>query len=70
MGKKKTRQLKKNQYECEACHGIFEKGWSDEEAKDEFAELFPDVALQDTGLVCEACHIKISAYFGYNIKRS
>ena len=37
---KKETILKPNEYQCEACKGVFEKGWSDEEALNEAKELF------------------------------
>jgi hypothetical protein len=44
-----------NEYKCQACGGVFEKGWSDEEAAAELGETFPDFAPIDCGLVCDDC---------------
>ena len=39
--------MKDNEYQCAVCGGIFEKGWSEEEARAEEAEVFggndPDI---------------------------
>ena len=58
-------------YRCAVCDGIFEKGWSDEEAATEFAVTveFAGVALEDCDLVCDDCYKKMNAHFGYT-KRS
>ena len=53
----KKQKLKKTEYECAACHGIFEKGWSDEEAAEEFHDYFPDLPIDDeTALICDPCY--------------
>lgn len=51
--------MKKNEYKCEICHGVFKKGWSDEEAKAEHFERHPNIPLEETGLVCDPCFQKI-----------
>jgi hypothetical protein len=51
----KKRKIKKNEYQCEICKGIFEKGWSDEEAKAEFYENNPTIPIEESGLICEPC---------------
>jgi hypothetical protein len=50
------RKLKKNEYQCDMCKGIFDKGWSDEEAKEEHFGRHPDVPLEETGMVCDPCY--------------
>lgn len=47
--------MKSNEYQCVYCHGIFEKGWSDEEAKAELDETFPGITVEECGLVCDDC---------------
>ncbi len=46
--------MKSNEYQCEGCGGVFEKGWSDEEAKAEMKEngfdIFP---VDDMVCVCK-----------------
>lgn len=44
------------EYRCEACKGIFKKGWSDAEALEEFQRDFPNVSMDDTGIVCDKCY--------------
>lgn len=51
--------MKPNAYECGICHGVFEKGWSDEEAAAEAAGNFPGLNIeQEGGLVCHDCYNK------------
>jgi hypothetical protein len=46
--------MKDSEYECNMCRGIFEKGWTDEEAKAEAEKNeFP---LDECSLVCENCY--------------
>ena len=40
-------------YTCEACGGTFAKGWSDAEAREESARLFP--GEDDMAIVCDDC---------------
>jgi uncharacterized protein with PIN domain len=47
--------LDDNEYRCAACGGIFEKGWSDEEAAGELASTFK-VPADDCSLVCDDCY--------------
>lgn len=49
-------ELKQNQYECAVCRGIFDKGWSDEEAKEELQQEFPGYSVDDCDIVCENCY--------------
>ena len=50
-----------NTYKCEICEGVFEKGWSDEEASAELGKNFPGHAEEDCGLVCDDCYEKMRA---------
>ncbi len=57
-------KMKDNEFRCAACNQIFEKGWTDEEARQEEAELFGQ-NNDDSMLVCDPCYRKM----GYqNIK--
>ena len=47
--------LRKNEYECAVCRGVFEKGWSDEEALEEKTELFGAVPAEECSVVCDDC---------------
>lgn len=48
-----------NQYQCSVCGGIFDKGWSDEQAVEELKKNFsgsgdPD----DCDILCDDCYKK------------
>ena len=63
--------LKPNEYQCADCGGIFEKGRSDEEAKNEAKELFgiEDEDIEqgnDVAIICDDCFKKI----GFNSKEN
>lgn len=60
MKKKKKRET----YKCQVCKGTFEKGWSDEEAAQEFKDTKwrTGVSLEETGLVCDDCYDKMTAW--------
>lgn len=45
--------MNNNEYRCEACGGVFIKGWSDEEAEEEYVTSFDD---QDRAMVCADCY--------------
>jgi len=53
--------LKPNEYRCEACNGVFEKGWSDDQARSELGEAFPGVGTEDCGMVCDDCYRDMKA---------
>lgn len=48
-------------YTCAACGGTFSTDWSEEEAKAEAAETFPDAveAGQNFHVVCDVCYQKM-----------
>jgi len=48
-----------DQFQCAACDGMFEKGWSDEEAAAERDENFPDLEPEDSQIVCDDCYRKM-----------
>jgi hypothetical protein len=52
-----------NEFTCTVCHETFEKGLSDSEAVEQYAEEFPEcqgvVPLSETDLVCDDCYKKI-----------
>ena len=53
--------MKNNEYKCAMCGGVFEKGWTDEEAIDECKENFSEeiVTAGDLETVCDDCYQKI-----------
>ena len=49
-------------YTCDACGGVFDSKWSDEEAQAEAVELFgQDPADGDMAEVCDDCFKKMTA---------
>ena len=42
-------------YQCDQCGGIFEKGWSDDDAKKEKERLFPSLKKENESIVCDDC---------------
>ena len=49
--------MKANEYKCAICGGIFEKGWTDEEAIKEMKDNFgKEMTVDDCGLVCDDCY--------------
>ncbi len=52
-------KLKSNQYRCEMCKGIFEKDWTDEEAKAELKLDFGDIPLEECAQICDNCYQKV-----------
>ncbi len=45
-----------NEYRCVKCGGVFEKGWSDEEAEKELSDgIHGDIPVSDCAIVCDDC---------------
>ena len=44
-----------NQYRCDCCGMIYEKGWTDEEAAAETKEVFGVEHGDDDAVVCDTC---------------
>ncbi len=53
--------MKKNEYQCAECGGIFKKGRSDEEAWLEHDENFPGASHETTEIICDDCYQKMIA---------
>ena len=51
-----------NQFTCAVCQGIFDKGWSDEEARQERLEIFGEWKDEDCVVVCDDCYVKPLSY--------
>ena len=54
--------MENSKYKCAKCGGVFEKGWSDEEAKNEAKELFgkhPNDWNNEAVIVCDDCFNEI-----------
>lgn len=59
------KKLKPNEYECDHCHNVYKKGWSDEEAEKESEELWGVKNASeklDSGMaiICDDCFKKIT----------
>lgn len=52
-----------NQYQCWKCKGVFEKGWSDEEAEAERAANWPRFSQDDCDVVCDDCYKAFMSWF-------
>lgn len=53
---------KDDTYKCDMCGDTFEKGWSDEEAEEEAADIFGvegAASNSDMSVVCEDCFRKV-----------
>lgn len=48
-----------NEYQCSMCNGVFEKGWSDEEAQAEHDRDFPGQSMETSAVVCDDCYQKV-----------
>lgn len=48
-------------FRCACCGGVFEKGWSEEEAEAEMQSHFPGAKKEDCETVCDQCHHKLMA---------
>jgi hypothetical protein len=44
------------EFRCAACGGVFDKGWSDDEAAAELGRAFPGFTTDDCDLVCDDCY--------------
>jgi PHP family Zn ribbon phosphoesterase len=53
--KKKRRRLKKSEYRCATCEGVFKKGLTDEEALKELKDRHPETPVEECALVCDDC---------------
>lgn len=57
-----ARKLKPNEYRCSMCHNVFEKGWTDEEARAEEAANFGR-SEPNAAIVCDDCYKKFMSGF-------
>lgn len=60
--------MKDNEYECAMCGGVFEKGWTDEEAAKELSEVFIGYTPDDSELVCDDCYRKFMEHAPQEVK--
>ena len=52
--------MKDNEYKCEICQNIYEKGWSDEEAENEVKEIWGEIPQNQRATICDDCFNKRS----------
>jgi len=52
---RKEASLTSNSYKCAICGGVFNKGWSDEEAMSEMKELWGDCPEEELAVMCDDC---------------
>ncbi len=55
--------MKKNEYKCKVCKGVFLKEWSDEEARLEMERDFPNLPKGEQATVCDDCYKKVTNYY-------
>lgn len=52
-------ELKENEYQCDNCGEVYEKGRPDTEALAESVEKFGYLADNDVAVICEDCYNKM-----------
>jgi rubredoxin len=55
-------------YTCSDCGGTFESDWSDEEAREEAGQAFPDVPREEQCVVCDDCWRKMKVLAGDDVR--
>jgi hypothetical protein len=56
---KQENGLKDNEYICDMCKNKYEKLLTEEEAIAEKDKYFPDISLDECGIVCDDCYKSI-----------
>jgi DNA-directed RNA polymerase subunit RPC12/RpoP len=53
--------IQPGEYKCACCGGIFQHGWTEEEAKEEYKKNFGKevTTMQDKEIVCDDCYKKL-----------
>jgi hypothetical protein len=41
------------EFRCAACDGVFDRGWSDDDAAAELGQTFPGFEIDDCDMVCD-----------------
>ncbi len=47
--------MKPNEYKCNSCQNIYEKGWTDEEAENEAKEIWGEIQQVEMAIICDDC---------------
>ena len=59
--------LKENEFQCANCKGVFEKGWSDEEAYAETESNFGIPVTEDNksglAVICDDCYKEFMGWY-------
>jgi hypothetical protein len=50
-------------FKCDNCGGVFEKGWSQEEADKEMLKNIGVNPRPDDAILCDTCYAKFMAWF-------
>lgn len=61
-----SNKIPPHQFQCDLCKGIFDKGWTDEEANAEAIETFGGLHPDD-GILCDDCHKEYMKWFENHI---
>jgi len=59
MKEAKMTKIAANEYKCAACGGVFEKGWSDEEAAAELNARYGGIPVEACDVICDDCYNKM-----------
>ena len=52
--------MKPEEFKCEECGGIFEKGWTDNEARlEQIENEFGNIPNNQLAVICDDCYKKI-----------
>jgi len=54
-----SRSEMRNKFTCAHCGNTFVKGWTDEEAREEYKENFPETQGDEEDVVCSNCYTAI-----------
>jgi hypothetical protein len=47
--------MKADEYQCAMCGGIYTKGWSEQEARAETQQYWPDTPQEELAVICDDC---------------
>lgn len=54
-----------NTFTCARCGNSFTKGWTDEEAREEYKENFPETQGDEEDVVCNDCYTAFLHWLGH-----
>ena len=44
-----------NEYQCEICLNVYEKGWTDEESENEMKDIWGNIPQEERRVICDDC---------------